>query len=133
MSFLSSVVLTYKGKILLLSPDIPSVNPTKFLWGFISGQKTASESSIQTIHRKVKQATKLDLKNIKLVSVESSESECIYHGELSDIDVNSIERKEGLRLEFYTLRELQKLNLTEDTEGFLNDHKETVEELLYKS
>ena len=117
--------------MLLLSPDIPTSSVPQFSWGLICGRKTDLESSEQTIQRKIKHATKLDLKNIKLLTTKLlNKDEYIYHGELSDSDVNSMQRREGQRLEFYTLEELTKLPLSEPCEGFMEDYKETVEELL---
>jgi len=131
--FFSSIVLTYKGKMLLLSPDTPQISPSQYAWDLIGGRYTDTESSEQSIQRKIKHITKLDLKNIKLLASKlQNRNECIYHGELSDSDVNSMQRREGQRLEFYTLTELEKLTLSHAAAGLLAEYKEAVEELLGK-
>ena len=125
----SAIALTYKGKLLLLSPDIDAQGVEQSLWRFIGGIIKDPESSEQTIQRKVKYTTKLKLKNIQRLSSARRRAH-FYHGELTDDDVNSIERREGERLEFYTLNELEKLTLTETTGEFLAEYKSTVEKLL---
>ncbi len=83
------------------------------------------------IHRKIKFTTKLELKKIqRLFSPVTTRGRHFYHGELTDNDVNSMERRQGQRLEFYALRELGKLALTETTEGFLTEYRAAVEEIL---
>lgn len=130
--FSSSVLLTYKGKILLSSPDLPIAGPKPQSWCLIGGKKPDEQSPEQTIQKRIKYITKLELKNINLLSpsLHKNHGEYFYYGQLSDSDVNSIERREGERLEFFTLIELEKLTLTEATEGLLSEYKNAVEELL---
>ena len=116
--------------MLLISPDIPSTSAPQYSWGLICGKKANAESAEQTILRKIKNTTKLELKNIKLLLSKQNSDDYIYHGELSDSDVNGMERREGERLEFYTMTELKKLTLAHNAEGLLSEYKETVEELL---
>lgn len=119
-----SVVLTYKGKILLQSPDLPVNGPLQLSWCLIGGEKIGSESFEQAILRKIKHTTKLELKKINNLGRD------FYHGELTDNDVNCMERREGQRLEFYTLHDLEKLTLTQTTEGLLTEYRNKVEEIL---
>lgn len=130
--FSSSILLTYKGKILLSSPDLPVAGLKQQSWCLIGGKKPDEQSPEQTIQKRIKYITKLELKNINLLSpsLHENHGEYFYHGQLSDNDVNSIERREGERLEFFTLGELGKLSLTEATEGLLTEYKNAVEELL---
>lgn len=126
----SSILLTYKGKILLLSSDFPT-GVRQNLWCLIGGQKSDVESFEQTIQRKIKYTTKLELKNICLLpqAPHKDKSKCFYQGELTDKDVNSIERREGQRLEFFTLVEIEKLLLTEATQDILNEYKNAIAQL----
>lgn len=107
----SSALLTYKGKILLQSPDLPSIGQQQHLWCLIGAGK-------------IKYTTRLELKNLQ------KKNEYFYHVELTDNDVNSIERRDGQKLEFYTLVELDKLTLSSETSVFILNNKNTVEELL---
>lgn len=127
----SSILLTYKGKLLLSSPDLNSSGIPQDSWSLIGGKKVEAESFEQAIRRKIKYATKLELKNIQpLTDAAGSSGKCFYHGELTDNDVNAIERREGERLEFFTLPEAEKLTLTEMTQEILTDYKNQLEELL---
>lgn len=128
----SCVLLTYKGKILLLSPDLDPNSLEQRSWCLIGGENVDAESFEQTIYRKIKYTTKLELKNIHLLSssLHKNHDKYFYHGELTDNDVNLMERREGQRLEFFTLVELKKLSLTGATELFLAEYKNAVEELL---
>lgn len=133
-SSLSSAILTYKGKILLLGADIISLDRLqKNLWRFIDGEKTGRESEDKAIARRVKYITRLDLKNIhRLEKPSENKKNCLYHAELTDQEVNSMERRDGHKLEFYTLRELEKLTLTDTTAIFLEEYKNAVEEVLVR-
>ena len=121
--------------MLLLSPDMPTTGTPQHLWRLISGEKEDPESFEQAICRKIKHTTKLELTNIQLLSPAAHnkgrpyKGKHFYHGELTDNDVNSIERREGQRLEFFTLVELEKLTLTEATHGLLNEYRNAVEKL----
>lgn len=115
--------------MLLLSPDIPTTGTPQHLWRLISGEKADPESFEEAICRRIKHTTKLELTNIQLLSSARNKRSHFYHGELTDKDVNSIERREGQRLEFFTLVELEKLPMTEATHGLLNEYRNTVEKL----
>ncbi len=109
---------------------MPTTGPPQLLWRLISGEKEDPESFEQAICRRIKHTTKLELTNIQLLSSAThKKGKHFYHGELTDKDVNSIERREGQRLEFFTLSELEKLTLTSATEGLLNEYRNTVEKL----
>ena len=125
------VLLSYKRKILLLSPDIDPTGIQQHLWCLIGGEDSDPGKYEEVIYRKVKYATKLDLKNLKLLRSSShKKNKHFYHTELTDNEVNSIERREGQRLEFFTLPELSKLSLTKSTEGYINEYRNAVEQVL---
>ena len=127
----SSVLLTYKNKLLLLGPEAypnPSEQP---LWRLVGGLKGNKETNKDTIYRKIKHTTSLELKDVNISSpFNDLGGECVYHVELTDKDVNKMERREGQRLEFFTLAELSKLSLTEATEVFFTENKTIIEGLL---
>ena len=120
---------------------MPTTGAPQLLWRLISGEKEDPESFEEAICRRIKQTTKLELTNIQLLSPPASQARALragsatrknkhfFHGELTDNDVNSIERREGQRLEFFTLVELKKLPITPATEGLLNEYRNTVEKL----
>lgn len=139
-SSFTSVILTYKGKILLLGADIIGIDKFdkytrekigKNLWRFIAGKKTGRESFDQAMIRGIKYITKLELRNIKPLETSlKNKSKHFYHVELTDKEVNTMERREGQKLEFYTLMELRKMSLADTTAAFLEEYKYAVESLV---
>lgn len=126
----SSVLLTYKGKLLLLGRDLSPISAETNIWRFIGGEKIDNESFEETIYREIEYTTKLSLKSVqRLSSSRIKKDKQFYHGKLTDDNVNSIERREGQLLDFFTLPELEKLSLTETTRLFLAEYKNAVEEL----
>lgn len=127
----SSVLLTYKNKLLLLGPESHPNSAQPPLWSLISGLKGNKESNQDTIYRKIKYITGLELKNASLFPPFATNStKCVYHAELTDKDVNSMDRREGQRLEFFTLAELPGLSLSPDTKAFLDENRVALQELL---
>lgn len=119
--------------MLLLSPDLDSNGVRQNLWRLIGCEKQDPESFEEAICRKIKYTTKLELTNIQPLSPSARDRDKhFYHGELTDNDVNSMERREGQRLEFFTLTELEKLPLTSSMQGFLTEYKNAVRELFIR-
>jgi hypothetical protein len=127
---LTSVILTYKGKVLLVGADMINLNKlNNNIWRFICGEKTGRESFDQAICRLIKYATRLDVKNIQRLKTHSEDnSKPLYHLELTDKEVNSIERREGQKLEFYSLNELRKLSLTDAAMMSLEEYRSVFED-----
>lgn len=101
-------------------------------WSFIGGVKEKNESFEETITRKIKEEMNIEVNSIKFLLVSSSDDKSIYfyHGKLTDNNVNRIERAEGQELQFFNLKELDKLQLTTSTNLFFTQYWNLVEELL---
>lgn len=135
-SFTSCAIITYKGKILLLAADIIGIDKFdkytreklgKNLWRFIVGKKSGRESFDQAIIREIKYMTKLDLKNVKRMETSlKNKNGHFYHVELTDKEVNNMERRSGQRLEFYSLPELTRMSLSDTTSEFLEEYKNSI-------
>lgn len=125
----SLILLTYKGKILVMHRDNnPLVqNP----WTFIEGKRGAKTSFLETIIRKVEEETSLRLEEPKFISSAKDDGteKHFFHADLSDKEVNSINRDEGLTLGFYSLKEIEKLSLTASTRAFVAKVRDFMEEL----
>jgi len=125
-------LLTYKGKVLLLSkhnkPDVPSYNP----WQFIEKEKSSQSSEVDTIIREVLKETKLKLTELMPIPTDSlpETPEYVFHAQLTDLNVNTIQRGDESLLQFYSLSELQKLNLQESTKRIFTKYKSTLELLM---
>lgn len=131
-SFLSSVLLIYKGKVLLYSPDIDLSGLQKDNWSVIFITKTNSDKLEETISRKVKYVTQLSLNSIKplVAGLQDKNRKPLYFQKLTDEHVNLIERREGQRLQFFTYNELDKIDLGEQTSNLFEEYKTEVRDLL---
>lgn len=128
----SLVLLTYKDKILLMIKGYASNSTVQKIWHMIGGEKENSESFEKTILRKIKEEMNIKIADVKLILVSPSydKNTYFYHGKLTDNNVNFMEREEGHELQFFNLKELDKLQLATSTNLFFTKHRNAVEELL---
>lgn len=101
-------------------------------WSFIGVKKVTAETFKEAIYKKVKYITKLSLDSMKLLNSSGFDNKRkhLYHQQLTDENVNRIERREGQRLQFFTLSELEKIDLGEQTGMLLAEYKNEVKSLL---
>ncbi|MDP2585546.1 MAG: NUDIX hydrolase [Candidatus Levybacteria bacterium] len=128
----SLVLLTYKEKILLMIRNYVFNSGLRKTWCMIGGKKASNESCEKTIIRKIKEEMNIEIKDVSLLLVASSENidTYFYHGKLTDKNVNFIERSEGQELQFFDLKELGKIQLAASTDLFFSQNKNIVEGLL---
>lgn len=128
----SLIFLTYKEKILLMIRNYVYNSGLKKIWCMIGGRKESNESSEKTIARKIKEEMNIEISNVKFLLVSPVDGKDIhfFHGKLTDNNVNRIERAEGQELQFFNLKELDKLQLTASANLFFTQHRSAVEELL---
>lgn len=128
----SLILLTYKEKILLMIKDYNLATGLQKIWHMIGGKKESNESFEKTIIRKIKEQMKIEVNDIKFLSISPAKDKSIYfyYGELTDNNVNRIERAEGQELQFFDLKELDKLQLATSTNLFFSKNKSAVEALL---
>ncbi len=112
----ASILLTYKGKALLMYKKSSPMDEEKHAWCFIGGIKENRESFENAMARKVEKETGIKIEKVEFVS------ESCYHARLTDDNVNKIERAEGQLLDFFTLKELGKLFLSSTTAQFILKH-----------
>ena len=120
ISFSGLILLTYKGKVLLMHKEKSVIDEEKHPWCLIGGIKGKKESFEQALSRRVQNETGIKIENIEYVS------EFCYHANLTDADVNNIQRKEHQLLDFFTPRELSKLFLANSTQVFLTKHSDLI-------
>ncbi len=127
MISMSSILLTYKGKVLLMHRDMSAIVQTD--WCLIEGKKEKNKSFEDSISRTVEREINIILTRVALISSSMSENmkKHFFHSELTDADVNNIRRDEGQTLQFFTIRELEKLSLTSDTKAFVSQHRDFLE------
>lgn len=128
----SLVLLTYKEKILLMIKNYVFNSGLRKTWRMIGGEKENNESCEKTIARCIKKEMNIKISDIKLLLVAPSADKNTYffHGKLTDSNVNLIERAEGQELQFFDLKELNKLQLAISADHFFTQNKNIVEELL---
>lgn len=128
----SLILLTYKEKILLMIRNYVFNSGVAKIWRMIGGEKEDNESFEKSIARKIKEEMNIKINDVKLLLVVPSNDKntYFYHGKLTDSNVNLIERSEGQELQFFDLKELDKLQLAASTNLFFARNRNTVEELL---
>lgn len=126
------VVLTYKGKLLLKRKDDNTTFYNKNLWSFIEhiGQDRGMPGSNSI--KAVEKETGITITSVRLLSSVSDEhtKKDFYHGHLTDKQVNEIKR-EGQELQFFTLREVEKLSLDETSYMFFHRSKHVIEAICH--
>ena len=110
------ILLTYKGKALLMYKTDSAIDTDQHEWCFIGGEKNGEESFEEAMARRVEKEA-----SIKIDEVEFVSKNC-YHARLTDDNVNNIKREERQLLDFFNLREVQKLPLSESTRQFVSKH-----------
>jgi len=128
----SLVLLTYKEKILLMIRNYVFNSGEQKIWCMVGGKKESNESFEKTIIRKIKEEMNIEINDIKLLLVVPSDNKdtYFYHGKLTDNNVNFIERAEGQELQFFDLKELNKIQLTSSANLFFTKNRNIVEESL---
>lgn len=115
------ILLTYKGKALLMYKMSSPIDTVKHEWCLISCARENKESPEHAIIKSVKNEASIKLESIEQIS------KYFYHSRLTDDNVNKIERSEGQLLDFFTLKELNKLNLASSTKLFISQHAYLIE------
>ena len=110
------ILLTYKEKALLMYKYESSIDETEHEWTFPKTIKKSSESIKEGLMKVVFKEAGIKIGNIRYIGRN------FYHAQLSDNDVNSIKRKELQLINFFTLNEVKKLNLSPLTKNFVNQH-----------
>ena len=96
------------------------IDEEKHPWCLIGGFRTKKESFEQALSRRVESETGIKIGKVEYVS------EFCYHANLSDDNVNNIQRKEHQLLDFFTPRELNKLFLANSTQEFIAKHSNLI-------
>lgn len=110
------ILLTYKGKVLLMHKQKNVLDEEKHPWGLISCIKESNQSFEEVLTKRVQKEMGIKIENIECVS------EFYYHAKLTDDNVNQIIRSEHQLLDFFTLKEIDKLFLSSQTAKFILSH-----------
>ncbi|EKD64962.1 MAG: hypothetical protein ACD_50C00231G0006 [uncultured bacterium] len=124
------ILLKYRGKILLTAKENNLIDLKNFLWNFIGGVKEQNKSELETIIKLVENETGIKLPSAHFLSRQRIKdiTEYFYFAELSDDNVNNMERLEGRLISFYSFSEIKKLLLTDSTKLFISKHGDILEQ-----
>jgi len=111
---LSLILLTYKGKVLLMHKTNGPRDEENHPWSFIGETREKKESFENALARRVEKETGIKIENVEFVS------ESCYHARLTDENVNNIQRAENQLLDFFSPKELDKLSLSKLTQQFIS-------------
>lgn len=104
------LLIIYKNKILLTTRDFPFDDG---VWSFVSEEVLHAKSQNGKTTDDVATSLSITSESTGLIGLEDGISMKFAH--LTDKNVNSIERINGERLEFYSQGELSKLTLSESS------------------
>ncbi len=117
---LGLILLTYKGKVLLMNENNGPMDTQKHAWTFIEGKCEGNGSLEKTLIKQVERKMGIKIDNAQHLS------ESYYHATLTDDNVNSIERSDNQLLDFFNPRELDSLLLSPSTSQFIQKHGELI-------
>ncbi len=92
------------------------IDEIKNAWSFIAALKHNKEPLENTLKKIVEKEMGIKIDNVECVS------DSFYHAKLTDDNVNQIKRAEDQLLDFFTLKELEKLSLSNSTAQFVSKH-----------
>lgn len=123
------ILLTYKGKVLLLNQEDIPTDMVFEDWHFIEVHKLKNKSLEDTIVKEVARETGIQLSEINLVSGLSYNEQLKYffHAKLTDDHVNHIERYDGQLIQFFTLKEISALSLSPLTKLLIVNHQDLLQ------
>lgn len=114
------ILLTYKGKALLMYKFESAIDDEQHEWTFIRAIKKSKESLKETICIIVEKEVGIKIEDVEEISDK------YFHARLTDKNVNQIIRKEGQLLDFFSLGDLQKLHLEAETKAFVDQHSSLI-------
>lgn len=122
----SMVLLTFKGKVLLMLRDNNPAIREPNTWCFIGGAREEHESFEQAILREVLEETNIKLNQVRfLTSIEYNDRQkCFYHAELQEKDISNLKVGEGQKQEFFKVDDLENLQLATSTRMFIEKHRD---------
>lgn len=121
----STILLTYKRKVLLMRKDFVIDKSEQNFWHFIAGIKDEDQSYEEAIKNVVEEEIGIELNALELISY--GPKEFFYHANLTDENVNNIVRAEGKIFDFFSLKELGGLSLTLLTKLLITKHRDLLE------
>lgn len=114
------ILLTYKNKVLLMYKQKGVLDQEKHAWGLISVIGNQNLPLEQTLISRVKEEMGIKVENVERIT------ENYYHARLTDENVNNIQRSEHQLLDFFTLKETEKLFLSDETSKYIYAYSQLI-------
>lgn len=123
------ILLTYKGKVLLMLKNKPAL--LSHLWRFIAVDKEDGKTFEELLSSRVNREMSVRISSIEFISKirYDGTTKYFYHARLTDKDVNTIERAEGQDINFYSTNELDSLPVTASTKLFIIKHRDLIRDI----
>jgi len=122
MKSVGIIIENSQGELLhLLRDDNPNI-PFPNQWVGLGGIVEKDESFEEAIQRELKEEIGIDISKPQLLKVYNwpEKTEAIFYTKL-DLDIDKIQLKEGQRLKYFSIDELQKTNLAFHDNQIVND------------
>jgi len=126
----SLILISYKNKLLLSCEDLPFSESN---WGLLGEHIKWTTPLLKNAADIIRDTTKLDIKITHKISLNHEIAKYIFCIKLTDKNVNSIVRPEGQRLEFYTLRETENLNISAYSGDILSSNYKEIKDFLFET
>lgn len=97
-------------------------------WSFLSVEREKSKTIEASIISKVEKITGIKLTNVTHIAdiLIDNKSENFYQAKLTDDNVNNMSREHGQVLQFFSMKEVEKLNLEPYAKKFVVDNFPTL-------
>lgn len=124
------IVLTYKRKVLLKRRESLLDRTNKNTWSFFEDTCCNEESLEHKILKCVEEETSLVLSEPILLKspLKRYKNTNYYQVALTDKNVNAIQRSEGKELQFFSIKEIEKLRLADSSQKLLELCKTQIED-----
>jgi len=96
------------------------IDEIKDAWSFIAGDNKNKDSIKNTLVKIVEKEMGIKIEEVECLS------DTYYHARLTDDNVNKIKRNEDQLLDFFTLKELEKLSLSQPTAQFISKYSSLI-------
>lgn len=120
MNNLGLILLTYKNKVLLMHKQKGILDQGKHPWRLISVTINQNLSLEQTLISRIQEEMGIKVENVERIT------ENYYHARLTDKNVNNIQRSEHQLLDFFTLKDTEKLFLSDETSKFISAYPQLI-------
>lgn len=126
---LNIILLTYKSKILAMHTENNPLLLDNVIWRFIGRAKEKTKSNEETMYREVERETGIKLSNIEYITTvkDDTAEKHFYHAQLTDTNVNNMKRENGQTIQFFSLKELDKLPLDPNAVQLISLYRDTLE------